>query len=114
MEGVTILQTVPTTVWTSGFNIPFLITLLLAVIYLIFSIWLLFDCDSNWFFALLIALFCGFMSFACWSFDETIPGPNKYQVLIDEDVSIVEFTDKYEILSQEGITYWVQDKGEIE
>lgn len=46
--------------------------------------------------------------------DESIPGPNKYQVLIDENVSIIEFTNKYKILSQKGITYWIQDKGEIE
>lgn len=71
MEGITILQTVPT-------------------------------------------LFCGFFSFICWNMDEPIPGPNKYQVLIDENVSITEFTNKYKILSQEGITYWIQDKGEIE
>lgn len=114
MEGITILQTVPTTVWTSGFNIPFLITLLLAVICLIFCVWFLFNCESDWVIALIVGLFCGFVSWVCWNIDEEIPGPNKYQVLIDENVSITEFTNKYEILSQEGITYWVQDKGEIE
>lgn len=113
MEGITILQTVPTTVWISGFNIPFLITALLAIFCLIFGAWSLFNCDDNWV-ALIVAGFCGFISFICWNLDETIPGPNKYQVLVDENVSIVEFTDKYKILSQEGITYWVQDKGEIE
>lgn len=114
MEGITILQTVPTTIWTSGFNLPFFITLLLAAICLIFCAWFLFDGDDAWVIALIMAVFCGLISFVCWDFDESIPGPNKYQVLIDENVSITEFTNKYKILSQEGITYWVQDKGEIE
>ena len=114
MEGITILQTVPTMIWTSGFNIPFLITLLLSIICLFFCIWFFFDNDNTWIIALVMALFCGFFSFICWNMDEPIPGPNKYQVLIDENVSITEFTNKYKILSQEGITYWIQDKGEIE
>ena len=47
MEGITILQTVPTMIWTSGFNIPFLITLLLSIICLFFCIWFLFDNDNT-------------------------------------------------------------------
>lgn len=114
MEGITILQTVPTTIWTSGFNIPFLIALLLSTICLFFCIWFFFDNDNTWTIALVMALFLGFFSFVCWNMDEPTPGPNKYQVLIDENVSMTKFTNKYKVLSQEGITYWIQDKGEIE
>ena len=88
MEDITILQTVPTMIWTSGFNILFLITLLLSIICLFFCIWFFFDNDNTWVIALVMALFCGFFSFICWNMDEPIPGPNKYQVLIDKNVSI--------------------------
>jgi hypothetical protein len=34
----------------------------------------------------------------------------RYQVLIDETVSFVEFNDRYEIISQDGIIYTIQER----
>ena len=34
----------------------------------------------------------------------------QYQVIIDDTVSMTEFTQRYNIIEQEGITYWVTEK----
>lgn len=34
----------------------------------------------------------------------------RYQVLIDETVSFVEFNDRYKIISQDGIIYTIQER----
>lgn len=34
-----------------------------------------------------------------------------YQVLIDETANPVELLDKYDIIKQEGKTYWIREKG---
>ena len=35
---------------------------------------------------------------------------NKYQVLLDDSVSVNELYENYEVIEQEGITFWVKDK----
>ena len=39
---------------------------------------------------------------------------NKYQVLFDDDVSVNELYENYEVVKQEGITFWVEDKRDDE
>ena len=39
---------------------------------------------------------------------------NKYQVLFDDSVSINELYENYEVIEQEGITFWVEDKRDDE
>ena len=34
----------------------------------------------------------------------------QYQIIIDDSVSMPEFTQRYNIIEQEGITYWVTEK----
>lgn len=34
----------------------------------------------------------------------------QYQVIVDDSVSMTEFTQRYNIIEQEGITYWVTEK----
>ena len=34
----------------------------------------------------------------------------QYQVIIDDTISMAEFTQRYNIIEQEGITYWVTEK----
>ena len=40
------------------------------------------------------------------------PPETRYQVLIDESVSMTEFFEKYEIVEQEGKIYTVKEKGQ--
>ena len=35
----------------------------------------------------------------------------QYQVIIEDTVSMTEFSQRYNIIKQEGITYWVTEKG---
>lgn len=37
----------------------------------------------------------------------------KYKVTVDDSVSFKEFTDKYEILNQDGLVYEVRERGAI-
>ena len=39
---------------------------------------------------------------------------NKYQVLLDDSVSVNELYENYEVIKQEGITFWVEDKRDDE
>ena len=39
---------------------------------------------------------------------------NKYQVLLDDSVSVNELYENYEVIEQEGITFWVKDKRDEE
>ena len=39
---------------------------------------------------------------------------NKYQVLLDVCVSVNELYENYEVIVQEGITFWVEDKRDDE
>ena len=40
------------------------------------------------------------------------PPETRYQVLIDESVSMSEFFEKYEIINQEGKIYTIKEKGQ--
>lgn len=40
----------------------------------------------------------------------SIPNGTKYQVLIDEEVNLVEFNEKYEILDIEGKIYTIKER----
>lgn len=40
----------------------------------------------------------------------SIPDGTKYQVLIDEEVNLVEFNEKYEILGVEGKIYTIKER----
>lgn len=35
---------------------------------------------------------------------------SQYQVIVDDSISMTEFTQRYKIIEQEGITYWVTEK----
>ena len=35
---------------------------------------------------------------------------SQYQVIVDDSISMIEFTQRYNIIEQEGITYWVTEK----
>ena len=39
---------------------------------------------------------------------------NKYQVLLDDSISVNELYENYEVIEQEGITFWVEDKRDDE
>ena len=108
MAGVTILQTVTpiasTTVliaWLCG--IVAFINLLLAIVsYVKFN-------NIKWTIAFgilfVIAVISVIMDLNHPMYDKT-----QYQVTVDDSISMTEFTQRYNIIEQEGITYWVTEK----
>ena len=108
MAGVTILQTVTpvagTTVliaWLCG--IVAFINLLLAIAsYVEFN-------NIKWTIAFgivsIIAVMSGILDLSHPMYDKS-----QYQVIVDDSVSMTEFIQRYNIIEQEGITYWVTEK----
>ena len=108
MNGVTILQTVTpiasTTVliaWLCG--TVAVITLLLAIInYAEFS-------NIKWTIAFGIVSVIAVISFIV-DLNHPMYDKSQYQVIVEDSISMTEFTQRYNIIEQEGITYWVTEK----
>lgn len=112
MFGITTIQEIPVYGYTWGFSGFGLFLGLVTIFWFILAIAcrlkLRLD-DSGWLFFLTFFL----MSASIIAFKngtEYIDHYN-YQVIIDENVSMQEFTNKYEIIEQQGISYIVQEKG---
>lgn len=71
-------------------------------------------CEGNAGFAIVFAV----LAFICFGLVVVgicivkAPPETRYQVLIDESVSMSEFFEKYEIVEQEGKIYTVKEKGQ--
>ena len=108
MNGVTILQTVTpvagTTVlifWLCG--TVAVITLLLAIVnYAEFS-------NIKWTIAFGIISVIAIISFIV-DLSHLMYDKSQYQVIVEDSISMTEFTQRYNIIEQEGITYWVTEK----
>lgn len=110
MEGVTILNS-----YDYGndiaFNISIAVLILMGLITLISFIY---GCiygfsDSHvsiWTACGTIALFFGILAIT------TCENPTYYEILIEDEVSMTEFTQRYEIIKQEGQIFTVKEKGE--
>ena len=108
MNGVTILQTVApvagTTVlifWLCG--IVAVISLMIAIIsYVDFN-------NIKWTIAFGILFVIAVISVIV-DLNHPMYGKSRYQVIVDDSISMTEFTQRYNIIEQEGITYWVTEK----
>ena len=108
MAGVTILQTVTpiagTTVliaWLCG--IVAVITLLFAIInYAEFG-------NIKWTIAFGIISVIAVISVIV-DLNHPMYDKSQYQVIVDDSISMTEFNKEYNIIEQEGITYWVTEK----
>lgn len=108
MEGITILQTVVEKHATWGFSWMGLFCVIAAIA--AFALCLIADGDSLIGLGLFAAVILGFVSVGLFSIGKDLPDTYLYQVIVDDSVPISVFTEKYEIKSQEGITYWVVEK----
>lgn len=76
-----------------------------------------FDTDGDVPMAALSLLFCLILFIASgfiFSHTKEKDRYNKYQVLLDDSVSVNELYENYEVIEQEGITFWVEDKRDDE
>lgn len=70
------------------------------------------QCDIGYTFVFgILAMVCAGLIFLGISIVKA-PPETRYQVLIDESVSMSEFFEKYEIIEQEGKIYTVKEKGQ--
>lgn len=115
MEGVTILNTIEVMASTWGFSIVGLIIAILTLFILIGTIFSIIKNEVFITYFLSPFVVFGFViSTMCFSSANEYFDHYEYQVIIDDSVSLVEFTEKYEILDQEGLIYTVKEKEIIE
>lgn len=107
MAGVTILQTV-----TSIAGVTVLIFACCCVVVLINSILAIICYNERWIirgiiFTIIavIGVITAILNLSHPMYDKT-----QYQVIVDDSASIEEFSKEYNIIKQEGITYWVTEK----
>ena len=110
MDGVIVLQTIEKCSYTWGFSTIGLICGIFAIVAFILSFVIAWSGEDGGGFAVILAIILGiasFFSFKTAAIDKTW---NRYQVLVDENVSMTEFLENYEIIETEGITIWVEEK----
>jgi hypothetical protein len=106
MEGVTILSTATVTL-----GMPWIWAILLALIVFI-VMYALNPCDDDDFgwrigFSTFVSIL-GFAILAIFAVDTT--EVTEYKVTIDDSVKYVEFTEKYEVVDQEGEIYTIRER----
>lgn len=115
MEGVTILNTIEVMAGTWGFSVMGLIVAILTLFILIGIIFSIIKNEGLE--AALLSLFVALgvlISLMCFGTANEYFDYYKYQVIIDDSVSLTDFMEKYEILDQEGLIYTVKEKEIIE
>ena len=108
MDGVTILQTV-----TPVASVTLLIAWLCGIVavislILIFASYVEFN-NTKWTIAFGIVSIVAAMGVIV-DLSHPMYDKSQYQVIVDDSVSMTEFTQRYNIIEQEGITYWVTEK----
>lgn len=108
MNGVTILQTV-TPIASTTVLIACLCGIV-AVITLVLAIVSYADFDNiKWAIAFGIVSVIAIISVIV-DLNHPMYDKSQYQVIVDDSVSMTEFIQRYNIIEQEGITYWVTEK----
>ena len=110
MEGITILNS-----YNYGNDIAFIVSiaililmgLIILISFICGCIYGFSDCHASiWITCGAIALFFGILAIL------TCENPTYYEVLIEDEVSMTEFTQRYEIVKQEGQIFTVKEKGD--
>lgn len=105
MPGIEILNTIETTTTPTWLIIIIISCLLFAAAYAFFG-----DSDNIMQAILAIISALVFLAFMILAPIFTIPNGIQYQVLIDEEVNLIEFNEKYEILDIEGKIYTIKER----
>lgn len=107
MAGVTILQTV-----TPIAEVTVLIFVCCCVVVLINLILAIICYSERWIIRGIVFTIIAVIGVITAILDLSRPMYNKtrYQIIIDDSVSMSEFTQRYNIIEQEGIIYWVTEK----
>lgn len=110
MEGITILNS-----YDCGNDIAFIVSIVILILMGLIALISFIGgciygfCDSHVTIMMTcgtIALFFGILAIS------TYENPTYYEVLIEDEVSMTEFTQRYEIVKQEGQIFTVKEKGD--
>lgn len=107
MAGVTILQTVTPIAGVTA--LIFVLCLAVFFICALIAIWCYCDDSVKGGTVFTIIAVLGVIT-AIFNISHPMYDKTQYQVIIDNSVSMSEFTQRYNIIEQEGITYWVTEK----
>ena len=110
MDGVIILQTIEKCSWTWGWSWWGFVLALIAIGSLFIAIVFMCDGGGGQFAPLVLGIVSIIGAFIMFSTSKVDKTWNQYQVLIDENVSMTEFFENYEVIKTEGITFWVEEK----
>lgn len=107
MAGVTILQTV-----TPIAGVTVLIFVCCCVVVLINLILAIICYSERWIIRGIVFTIIAVLGVitAILNLSHPMYEKTKYQVVIEDTISINDFTKQYNIIEQEGITYWVTEK----
>ena len=111
MEGVLILNTFEVAEYAAGWTWWALIPIAITIGCFILSCYFHDNADTSG--TLLFAFIAMICTGICCSIicsAKELPPKTHYQVVIDKDVNFVEFTNKYEVIEQEGAIYTVVEK----
>jgi hypothetical protein len=113
MDGVTILQTIDVIDYVPRIGVASVIFFLLFLGLFIGAMYYNCDCgmgyENTGYLLFSASILCLIVSlFLTFYLNPEITG-QQYQVLIDDSVSMKEFTQHYQIIEQQGITYIVEE-----
>ena len=105
MPGIEVLNTIETTTTPTWFIIIVSSCALFTLVYAFFG-----DGENIAQAILALTSALAFLIFIVLAPMFTIPNGIQYQVLIDEEVNLIEFNEKYEILDIEGKIYTIKER----
>lgn len=105
MSGIEILNSIEMTTLPAWANIIIILSILICLLFLLIG-----EGDNEAQCILVILSILAIFIIILISPIISIPDGTKYQVLIDEEVNLVEFNEKYEILGVEGKIYTIKER----
>lgn len=111
MEGVLILNTFEVVEHAPGWTWWALIPIAFTIFFIVLTVWCAADAWGELYIlpSILAGVSIAISLVMCLTAKE-LPPETHYQVVVDKDVNFVEFTNKYEVIEQEGAIYTVVEK----
>lgn len=111
MTGITILNTITETTWADITGIIFIACMAIGLLASLIALLSVEDYFKATPYIISFSVFCFIVALIIGIF-----GPKReyttYQVLIDDNVSMNEFYDKYEIINKQGEIYLIKEKND--
>lgn len=114
LEGIEILNQTEIATKAEWITIAGIISFILMFVFVVLTVITAIECENNLWIVMYVLVFFSFFVFVCFlALDQgtNIPtGKYEYQVTIDDNVSMTEFHEKYEIVDVKGKIYTIREK----